>query len=344
MGQILAIDVGYGNTKAVWNRRLQNGQIVWDEICFRSVVNQVYGDYSNDQIGGLDRVLVHINEKMYFVGPKATLAGGLLVGGSDYMNSDQYEALICGAISYMMKSINEVVNTIDTIVLGLPVAGFDTKWETLQQIGIRTHAVPLPASFNNGKKSIPVTSKQVLVVPQPYGSIRYAHEIAIDNDLASDDVIAMVIDPGHSTFDWFITHGMDAQMEMSNSFEGGVSIILKKVAACISKDSGNGTPNLGLVERGFQSGFMNFGNQMISMDKYFPLVKQAADEIVIEFLGQFDPQKEGISRIILAGGGAKFFEKSLSTKLPTYQIETLRESVMTNARGFWIHGLDMKDV
>ena len=89
---------------------------------------------------------------------------------------------------------------------------------------------------------------------------------------------------------------------------------------------------------------MHVGNQKISMDKYLPLVKQAADEIVDEFLGKFDTKKQGINRILLAGGGAKFFEKSLATKLPDYQIETMRESLMTNARGFWIHGLDMGDV
>ena len=251
MEMILAIDVGYGNTKAVWNRKMQNGQIVWDEICFRSVVNQVYGDYSNEQIGGLDRVLVHLNDKMYFVGPKATLAAGLLVLGSDYMHTDQYSALICGAISYMMKSMKEVVNTLDAIVLGLPVSSFNTNWKALQQIVKRTHMVPIPESINRGKQSIPVTSKQVYVLPQPYGSIRYAHELAIDDDLASEDVTAIVIDPGYSTFDWFVTQGMSAQMVMSNSFDGGVSIILQKVAACISKDYGDGMPNLGLVERGF---------------------------------------------------------------------------------------------
>lgn len=342
MATIVGIDVGYGNTKAVWGTKYLNGQKQWNEICIKSVVNQVFGDYGNDQIGGLDRVLVNVNENMYFVGPQATLAGGLSVSGYEYIETEQYEALICGALSYMMKSYGKVITDIDILVLGLPASSYNSKRKLLQKFGCKTRNVPIPVKLqNNTTTSVEVTAKHVFIIPQPYGAIRYAFEIDNNDDLFCDEFTAMVIDPGYSTFDWFVTQGMKAQIELSDSFEGGVSVLLQNVASCISKDYGDGMPNFGLIEKGLQNGYMHIANKKISMDKYLNVIKQSADSIVSEFLRRFDPKKNGINKIILAGGGASFFANSLTQRLPNYKIETMSQSVMSNARGFWIHGNDM---
>jgi hypothetical protein len=70
------------------------------------------------------------------------------------------------------------------------------------------------------------------------------------------------------------------------------------------------------------------------------IVDQVANTLTAQFLQRFDPRKEGIHRVILAGGGAKYFSKPLADQLPEFQIETLDASLMSNARGFWLHGMD----
>jgi len=129
-------------------------------------------------------------------------------------------------------------------------------------------------------------------------------------------------------------------MELSDSFEGGVRMILKEVASIVGKKHGGGSPNMSLVAKGLQDGFMLDAGKRIDMAPYMSIVDQVASTLTAQFLQRFDPRKEGIHRVILAGGGARYFSKPLAEHLPEFQIETLDTSVMSNARGFWLHGMD----
>jgi plasmid segregation protein ParM len=340
MKTVLAIDVGYGNTKAVWNRRDINGKIVWDEICFPSVATQVTQRLEIEGMANPDRIMVDVEGRLFYVGPEVTAGAEMLVGGVDYISKPEYEALICGAWSYMMKSMGRVVPTVDVLVLGLPVANFVVRRGELSDVGNRIHKVPVPVSLKHGIAQISAKASQVYVIPQPYGSMRLAHEIALNDDLASDGFTALVIDPGYGTLDWFVAKGLMPQMEMSSSFEGGVKMILKEVSFKVGKDHGAGSPNMSLVAKGLQNGFMLDGGKRIDMTKYALDVDLAANTLTSQFLQRFDPRKEGVNRIILAGGGAKYFARPLTESLPEYTIETMDMSVMSNARGFWLHGWD----
>jgi plasmid segregation protein ParM len=340
MKTILAIDVGYGNTKAVWNRRDQNGKVVWDEICFPSAANKIFRDHSIQGIAGPDRVLVDVDGELFFVGPEATAGAEQLVGGIDYIAKPEYEALLCGAWSYMMKRMGRVIPTVDSLVLGLPVANFVVRRSELMAIGAKTHKVPVPESLKHGIATLSARALDVHVIPQPYGAMRLAHELSADEQLASAGFAAMVIDPGYGTLDWFVTKGLAPRMELSDSFEGGVRMILKEVASIVGKDHGGGSPNMSLVARGLQDGFMLDAGKRIDMAPYMNIVDQVANTLTAQFLQRFDPRKEGIHRVILAGGGAKYFSKPLADQLPEFQIETLDASLMSNARGFWLHGMD----
>ena len=340
MKTILAIDIGYGNTKAVWNRRDTKGKIVWDEICFPSVAMQVRQSLEVEGLANPDRIMVNIDGRLYYVGPEATGGAEMLVGGVDFISKPEYEALICGAWSYMMKSLGRVVPTVDALVLGLSMANFLVRRGELSDVGNRIHKVPVPVSLKHGIAQISVKASQVYVIPQPYGSMRLAHETALDDDLASDGFTAIVIDPGYGTLDWFVARGLVPQMEMSSSFEGGVRMILKEVSLKIGKEHGAGSPNMSLVAKGLQNGFMLDGGKRIDMTQYALDVELAANTLTSQFLQRFELRKEGINRIILTGGGAKYFARPLSLQLPEYTIETMDMPVMANARGFWLHGCD----
>jgi plasmid segregation protein ParM len=343
MKSILALDIGFGNTKAAWNRTQAPGQPdSWSEICFRSVTPRVVVDDSAAGITGMDRVAVTVGVDRFYVGPKATFEGGTRALHPDYINTPEHEALLCGAWHYMLKESGQLSQSVDLLVLGLPVSGFQANRRRLQELGGKVHRVPVPHSLRerSGREFLDVVAKKVLVMPQPMGGLMLASSHTKDFDLFDDGLVSLVIDPGYNTFDWFVADGMTPQLELCGSFQGGVSQILQTVSTQIGFDHGVGSLNFGRVEQALASGEMNLGHKKFSMEPYQIIAKNAAAGVVAEFLQRFDPAKAGISRIYLCGGGAQNYEDALKARLPGLRIEVMDNSVMANVRGFWLAGVD----
>jgi plasmid segregation protein ParM len=340
---ILAIDVGFGNTKAVWNRRRAAGHSdQWSEICFRSVTPRVVVESTGAGLGSIDRVVVPVGDDRFYVGPKATYEGGTRALHPDYINTPEHEALLCGAWHYMLKATGELNPTVDLLVLGLPVSGFQANRRRLQEIGSKMRRVPVPHALRDWARRdyIDVVAKKVMVMPQPMGGLILAARQSNTVDLFGDGNVSLVIDPGYNTFDWFVANGMNPQLELCGSFQGGVSQLLQAVSTQIGFDHGEGSVNFGLVEQALKVGEMNLGHKRFSMAPYQKVVKNAATGVISEFLQRFNPAKAGISRIYLCGGGALHYADALKARLPGLQIEVMADSVMANVRGFWLAGAD----
>ena len=337
---IFAVDIGYGNTKSVWGHS-KSPTPSWDEICFRSVAPRVVVD-AGSSLSSLDRVIVGVGRDRFFVGPKATLEGGMRELHPDYINTPTHEALLCGGWHYMWKQTGQVAKSIDLLVLGLPVAGFQANRQRLRELGNRVHRIPVPQALRQryGKEYEDAVAKNVLVVPQPMGSLYLASEISQEFDLFEDGAISLVVDVGYNTLDWFVAEAMAPQLELCGSFNGGFSQILKAVSQQIGFDHGVGGQNFGLVEKGLTSGVMNFGFKKVAMEPYQLLAGQVADAAVADLLQQFDPQRLGVSKIFLTGGGAAAYKDALQTRLPNHIITLMENGVMANARGFYQAGLD----
>ena len=338
----LSIDIGYGNTKAVWNQKKTPGKPdTWSEICFRSVTLGVVVD-TGTSLSSLDRVIVNVGTDSFYVGPKATFEGGTRALHPDYINTVEHEALLCGAWHYMWRNTGQVTKSVDILVLGLPVSGFQANRRRLQELGSKVHRVPVPLELRQryGRDYEDVVAKKVLVLPQPMGSLRLASEHERDYDLFDDGIVSMVIDVGYNTLDWFLADGMTPQFELCGSFSGGFSQVLKAVSRQIGFDHGVGSQNFGLVERGLEKGEMNFGFKKIQMQQYQLLARKVADGAISDLLQQFDPHRAGVARIYLTGGGAAAYKDSLQARLPDHSIEMMEDGVMANARGYYMSGLD----
>lgn len=343
MKNILAIDIGFGNTKAVWSSRQIPGQPdAWSEICFRSVCPRVVIDEAGNGLAAIDRVVVNVGHESFYVGPKATFEGGVRALHPDYINTAEYEALLMGAWSYMMKDTSTITQSVDLLVLGLPVSGFLANKKRLMEIGSKVRRVPVPVHLRerSGKDFVDVVAKNVMVLPQPFGGLRLASESESGSAVFEDGVVSMVIDPGYSTFDWFVADSMAPQMELCGSFNGGVSQILQAVSSKLGFDHGVGSQNFGTIERALVDGFLNLGHTKIDMQPYRIIASNAASNIVAEFLQRFDPAKPGVSIIYICGGGALFYAAALKQRLPSIRIEVMPDSVMSNARGFYLAGKD----
>uniref|UniRef100_UPI0025ED6CF5 ParM/StbA family protein n=1 Tax=Polaromonas sp. UBA4122 TaxID=1947074 RepID=UPI0025ED6CF5 len=318
MTKVLAVDVGFGNLKAVWDRpdaAQPKAFQSWKDICFKSVAHPVVVNEVGSGMEGTDRVVVTVGNQSYYVGPQATVGAGVRALHEDYIATGDYEALLTGAWSYMFKETQLLTQSVDVLVLGLPVSRYQATRKRLKEIGSKIRRVPVPYNMRerSQKEYVDVVARQVIVLPQPYGGLRLASEEKKNYDLFDDGVVSLVIDPGYNTFDWFVANGMKPQLDLCGSFGGGVSQILRKVAAMISSDHGVETPNFSTVETALVAGSMNLGFKRIDMEPYRATATNEARSSVAEFLQLFNPTKNHVAKIYICGGGAHFYACLLYT-------------------------------
>lgn len=345
MTNVFAVDVGFGNVKAVWNQpdaKQLKAKANWKEICFKAVAHPTTG-HDSSGMSGTDRIVVQVGQENFYVGPEATFGGGVRALHEDYIATAEYEALMIGAWSYMFKETGQLNPNVDVLVLGLPVSRFANTRQRLTELGGKTRRVPVPHHLRerSQKEYIDVKPGKVLILPQPFGGLYKASHAEKNYDLFDEGVISLVIDPGYNTFDWFTAKAMKPQMDLCGSFQGGVSQILKKVSAGISYDHGVESPNFGDVEHALVAGSMNLGFKRIDMAAYRELASREARATVAEFLQRFDPTKNRVAKIYVCGGGANFYAEALRERLSAYRIEVMEDHVMANARGFWLYGNDL---
>lgn len=343
--KVIAIDVGYGNTKAVWKNGIDKlGRERWGEICFRSVAPLALVDEKSSGMShSHNKVLLSINDRNYYAGPGASLGIESRALDPNYIESDEHEALLRASLHFAMRDMNCVFEEIDMLVVGLPVLGFNARSKRLEQIASQPRAIPVPGALQEKghPESITVTAKQVKVLPQPYGALRYAAQhLPEDDEMFADRALSMVIDPGYRTFDWFFANSMMPELKLSGSFDGGVSSILRQVSHQIGHDHGTGSLEFDQVEEGLTRGRINLGYQVIDTGPYQSTVLDAARKEVLAFLSRIDANKSRLSRVFLAGGGAHYYRQALQERLPGYDIQLLNNSVMSNARGYWLSGCD----
>lgn len=164
------------------------------------------------------------------------------------------------------------------------------------------------------------------MLPQPFGGLRAAGQNAsADDPIYQTGKLNMLIDPGYRTLDWFVSNGMSPELKLSGSFDGGVSNILRTVSQQVGFDHGTGSLEFDQVEEGLSSGKINLGFKVIYMAPYQKLAVDAAKREIAAFLGRIDMNKARLSRVLLAGGGAKLYEKALKDRLPGYTIECMSD-------------------
>lgn len=345
MRNVVAIDVGYGNTKVVCSRSLdRQGKPRWAELVFPSIaptvlVNEDHAGFNHNP----DRVLIEHQGKAYYTGPKATSGVVARVIEPNYIVTDLHEILIKSAIHFAMREAGRVIATIDMLVLGLPVSGHMTQRDQLEQIGKCTRIVPVPRSLQKGGvETVEVKVKRCVVLPQPYGALRLAaQDMASEDPLFQPGVLSMVVDPGYRTLDWLVSEEMRPEIKLSGSYDGGVSSILREVSQRVGYDHGTGSLEFDTVERGLKTGRINLGHKSIDMEPYQKQVVDLARAEIGTFITRMGPRSTSISRVVLAGGGASLYEQALRERFQGSDVLVLGDPVMSNARGYWLTGCDV---
>ena len=310
---IRAVDVGYGNTKFI--RNIVNGVAEADH--FPSIVNRPSVNKGSFQESP-DIYQVIVNGNRYEVGPgiDAALEGGVRIMHENYIETEDYMALMYGALTQMD------VDIIDLLVVGLPVDLMSSKRSLLEKRLVGTHRV--------GNRDIQI--KKANAVSQPLGGfLHYASQAKLLEELSSTR--NLLIDPGFFTVDFLVSTGLREISGKSGSHPTGMSAYLKAVAKGISEDLSINYDNISHIDEGIRKGRFRLYGRDVDLTKYH---QAALAEIMpaVDAISNKVGDGRSIDQIILVGGGAKIFLDPIKKLLPKHHVHCDEHSVVANVLGF----------
>jgi plasmid segregation protein ParM len=334
---IMGLDVGYGNTKAVYSTDAG----VEHNLVLPSVAHEILDlEHHKDMTatGKTDQVLVEVDGRHFTVGPSAAVFGRTL--HDNYILTPQYRALVAGALYAAFEELGDATDRVDALVVGLPVYSFSKLKDQLREQMLKPFVVPVPPALRGRfGASLTVQAGTVRVMPQPVGAVtdwrsRLATPVGVQD-------IVTVCDPGYKTFDWFSMRGSVVVPELSGAFDGGVSELLKDVSVAITRDHPNALLDIQTIEEGLERKSLALvGIGRIEFEPYRPIIGKGARVIVrrmADMLQRAQQEKKSrIDHLVLAGGGAAYFEASVREVFSDFPITVLPRPVLSNARGFWL--------
>ena len=335
---VMGLDVGYGNTKAVFSAALgPEHSLVLPSVAHEIVDLQHYRDMA--ETGKTDQVLVEVDGRHFTVGPSASVFGRTL--HDNYILTPQYRALVAGALHSAFTELGDATDTVDAMVVGLPVYSFSRLKDQLREQMLKPFLVPLPQSLREcfGTESLTVSIRSVRVMPQPVGAVTDWRS-RTTAPIGPQDIVT-VCDPGYKTFDWFSMRGSVVVPELSGAFDGGVSELLKDVSVAITRQHPHALLDMQTIEDGLERRSTSLvGIGRIDFEPFRPIIGKGARVIVRRMADMLQrAQQERASRIdqlVLAGGGAAYFEAAVREVFSDFPLTVLPQPVLSNARGFWL--------
>jgi plasmid segregation protein ParM len=334
---VRAIDVGYGHIKFTDGHDPVSGLIRTEVIPSQSpavaVEAKATGDDSRKKkltpvLSKRDTFIVPVNGVLYEVGRDIHMAihgnHESEVMDSKFPSTDVYAARLYGALNYMLPSLPG--RNIDILVLGLPMNTFSAYRSELEERFTGTHVI--------NEAGTAVTIKCCIIYPQPLGSYAaYLIEMLGSAPLP----MALVVDPGYNTVDWFVCKGMVANELRSGAVLRGVGQMLRPVASeIIRRLRIDATPAeiVRLVDRGLVT------DQKLELYSSTYEIKDflwAGKSIVTE-AAQAIKNSVGsgadINVIVVTGGGAALYAPAIATHFPSHKVVTLSSPATANVRGF----------
>jgi plasmid segregation protein ParM len=318
---VRAIDVGFGNTKYV--TASANGQI--DCAHFPSLAYLAHDEEPAESMGGKRRTIqVSVDGVLYEVGPDVEFAADRFRSRQlhdEYTETAEYRAFTTAALHYMK------VETVDLLVVGLPVSQFMAKRAVLQKA--------MTGTFDAGRKR-QIVVRRALVVPQPQGALFwYATQHA---SVASSKNKTLVMDVGSRTFDWLVTRGLRVVPNMSDSVTRGVSDILQYITNSIAARIKVNYRDLDAVDAALRSGrVLRLFQTDHDLKKFDPVIRKIADQALNFVLAKLDGP-EDLEHIILVGGGAYLYTKAVKRRFPRHRIIEVDDPIYANVKGFQLLG------
>lgn len=326
---IRALDLGWGWTK--YSHADQDGAIKYS--AFPSLAPRHTGlDLSFSFMGRRDTKVVTVDGTAYEVGPDSADLDTTETSRSlneHFILTEQYKACFYGALAYMGDA------SIDMLVVGLPLSGMQNA-PKLKSLMEGVHRI-------NADTTVEV--KNCLVVPQPLGGLMYCMGQADSRPefagLAKET--NLIIDPGFLTFDFLLTKGERLVDNRSGAHTGGVSKVLRALAESISAQQGVKYENLMAIDAGLKEQRVKVNGQLVELENHIRGTR-AVLESSVNYMRNIVGDGSDIDNIILLGGGARLFHKTIKQFYPKHPLLTVDDAQKANVRGFQQAGMRMLQV
>lgn len=325
---VRAVDVGRGNVKFVAS--VKNGESRCE--MFPAEAHPAEIAHEPDGWGAKRRTVgIPVDNLIYEVGPDVSLAADVfnanVLQHDRYCESDEYLALLLGAVHYMG------VPAIDLLVVGLPVATFKLRKvvASLEQRLEGEHAL------GNGKR---VTIARTKAVPQPVGALMSYG--LLHNRLAEvRKERSLIVDPGRRTFDWLVTQGMQQIEKRSSSVNRGMFDVLQTIADGIGRATSSHFRDYEAIDAALRTRKKPIVFQKeYDIEQHLPLARKIPAQAVAEMM-RYVGDAGDIKNILLVGGGAFFFKAALKAAFPRHAIQELKDPIFANVRGFQYAGTEL---
>ncbi|QHE89241.1 hypothetical protein [Hydrogenophaga sp. BPS33] len=334
-----AVDVGYANVKYSSGRAHVGGQVEIRTGVFPALAPVL----SNDgfQIRGdspaADGTVVTLGGTRYFSGKGVHFhASGSepRTVPSNYCETDEYMALLCGALHYIAKDAGANHSmVIETLVLGLPLSTWRQHHKALAARATGEHVL---GTFGGGDLKCLVHVKHVTVIVQPLGAL-YHHGIG-----ASEKPMAgwtMVVDAGGGTLDWFVSQRMQPNWPRSGAHNKSMLACCYAVADQINPDWKDQIEIVNRIDFALRNSSDHFEVQGVRypLDKYRAAVEAVLRESVNKMMASVN-KTDNLDYILVTGGAAGIFYTFLCDNYPNLKpvMHVDPDNLYANVKGFQI--------
>jgi plasmid segregation protein ParM len=321
---VRAIDLGWGYTKYS-HLDVETEKLVFSS--FPSLAPRHAGlDMSMSILGKRDTAVIDVEGTKYEVGPDS---GDLDNNDASrnlndhYIQTEQYKAVFFGALHYIGEPV------IDLLVAGLPLSNMQSAGK-LKELMIGTHKI-------SGDRTVEV--KDALILPQPLGGLYYCLSLGKarkDFEFLGEEV-NLVIDPGFLTFDFLLSNGEKVIENRSNAHTGGVSKVLRSIAESISNKFEIKYDNLSAIDRGLRRRKLKINGATEDLEDHIKNTKSVLEGSV-NYMKNIVGDGSDIDNIILLGGGASIYQRTIAAFYPKHTLVTLEDSQSANVQGFQLAG------
>jgi len=296
MTSILAVDMGYGYTKAVadTSQRFITPSLVGpsESIRFESDVVKANGS----------AIEVHVDGRRFFVGEQAELQSA---SASQTLDATRTGSLEQKALFYAVAS--ELVGTKDnalSIITGLPVADFDERNKALLCAMLEgPHIIE-----RTGKHQRAFTVENVYTLPQAMGSlftlVLDKKGKLVDGDLAAGRVA--ILDVGMLTTNLIMVDRLRYVETGSDSITVGMGEALGKIAKDLKRQhSLDWTLQMSRVDRAVRARHVEVYDERVDISDMVDKHLTAIGDVIISKARSLWGAGADLKAVIVTGGGAR---------------------------------------
>lgn len=322
---IRAVDVGSSNTKFTTTDIGQDDSIgvsVFPSEIGR-VQRQIVGAGATRLPGSRRVVEISVDGQDMLLGPDvlSMCLPGPRVRHDRYAQTNEHRALLLAAVYFMG------LPEIDELALGLPPMATQASIDAVSNFAVGRHR------FSDGSEC---AIKNVSVEAQGRGAAYDLFILELNSGATSRAKLAgtssLVIDIGSYTFDFVVFVGVHAQGDYAGTYDLGTGAAIERIARKIKAEIGK-TAQHAHIERAILQGLpLEIGGQQIDLTPHLPEIVAVANQAASKLLADL-PSNTSFDRVLLTGGGARWFKRSIEKQLQM-PAQIMPDPQFSNVRGF----------